>query len=67
MQQSKLCKRRVTMGWAKFRPVPVGLRTKKRGCGVAKLGHRPATPALRALPSRFFVQQLERETSVNRP
>ena len=41
---------------------PSGLRTKKREGGVAKLGHRLTMPYARALPSRFFVQQRERET-----
>jgi hypothetical protein len=66
-QQSKLCKRRVTMGWVKFRPVPPGCARKNAGAALQSLAIGPLCPALRALPSRFFVQQRERETSVNRP
>lgn len=62
-QQSKFCKRRVTTGWVKFRPVPSGLRTKKRGCGgLQSLAIGLLCPALRALPSRFFAQQRKCET-----
>src|SRR5690349_10502255 len=67
VQQSKLCKRQVTMGWVKFRTVPPGCARKNAGAALQSLAIGPLCPALRALPSRFFVQQRERETSVNRP
>ena len=66
-QQSKLCKRRVTMGWVKFRPVPPGCALKNAGAALQSLAIGPLCPALRALPSRFFAQQRGRKTSVNRP
>ena len=66
-QQSKLCKRRITMGGVKFRPVPPGCARKNAGVALQSLAIGLLCPALRALPSRFFVQQRERETSVNRP
>jgi len=53
-QQSEPCKRRVTMGWMKFRPVPPGCARKKRGCGVAKLGHRSAMPCASRLALTLF-------------
>jgi hypothetical protein len=50
-QQSKLCKRRVTMRRVKLRPRPSGLHRKKRGGGVAKLAMGYYA---HALSSRFF-------------
>jgi hypothetical protein len=66
-QQSKLCKRQVTTGRVKFRPVPKGCAQKNAGAALQSLAIGPLCPALRALPSRFFAQQRGRETSVNRP
>ena len=63
-QQSKLCKWRVTMSWVGIRPVPPGCARKNAGVALQSLA---ICPALRALPSRFFVQQREREASINRP
>jgi hypothetical protein len=66
-RQSKLCKRRVTTGRGKFRPVPAGCARKNAGAALQSLAIGSLCPALRALPSRFFAQQRGRETSVNRP
>jgi hypothetical protein len=66
-QQSKLCKRQVTTGRVKFRPVPQGCARKNASAALQSLAIGPLCPVLRALPSRFFAQQRGRETSVNRP
>ena len=55
------------MGWVKFRPGPPGCARKNARATLQSLAIGPLCPALRALPSRFFVQQRERKTSVNRP
>jgi hypothetical protein len=47
-QQSKLCKRRVTMGWVKFHPVPLCCARKNAGTALQILGIGPY--ALRFAP-----------------
>jgi hypothetical protein len=54
-------------GLGEIRPVPPGCGRKNAGAALQSLAIGPLCPALRALPSRFFMQQRERETSVNRP